>query len=94
MYPNLFKSRYPTLNGRDWINRIDPEDKRAFVEIGLVATDHGKLGGDALVKKYGKKHMRNIARVGAIVTNIRKEWRKAVELETLRIQEEAHDINN
>lgn len=93
-YPNLFKNRYPTLSGRDWINSIDPEDRQAFIELGLSAMDFGKLGGQATVKRYGKKHMKNIARVGAVVTNVRKYWNKAVEVETQRIAEEAQRQNN
>jgi len=81
-YPNLFKARYTSLQGKDWINSIDPEDKQAFIQLGLQEADYGRSGGNALVKKYGRKHMKNIARIGAIVTNIRKEWARAVERET------------
>lgn len=86
-YPNLFKSRYPSLQGKDWINSIEPEDRQAFIQIGLQETGYGKSGGHAVVKKYGKKHMKSIARIGAIMTNIRKEWNRAVERETLLAEE-------
>lgn len=43
----LFKSRYDPLTGKDWIRRVDPEDRAAFVHIGQAATDFGKLGGSA-----------------------------------------------
>lgn len=86
-YPNLFKSRYPVLNGKDWINSVDPEDKQAFIQIGLQETDYGRSGGHAVVKKYGRKHMKSIARIGAIMSNIRREWNRAVERETLLVEE-------
>jgi hypothetical protein len=88
LYPNLFKSRYPVLQGRDWINTIEPDDKQAFIQIGLQATDYGKLGGAALVKTKGKKYMKRIARRGAIMANIRKWWNRAVMEETARLAEE------
>lgn len=44
-YPNLFKSRYPELIGRDWIRRVEPDDRTAFVHIGLAAFDYGRQGG-------------------------------------------------
>jgi hypothetical protein len=96
LYPNLFKSRYATLRGRGraWINTIDPEDRQAFINIGLAATNYGKSGGQATVKIYGKKHMRNIGRIGAIATNSWKAWHRAVEIETQRIAEEAQRQNN
>lgn len=47
IYPNLFKSRYPFLKGRDWILTIDPDDLRAFVEIGMKHHDFGRKGGKA-----------------------------------------------
>ena len=46
-YPALFKRRYPRLKGKDWIRRIDPDDRRAFVQIGLLATENGHKGGKA-----------------------------------------------
>lgn len=81
-YPNLFKSRYANLQGSNWINSIDPDDKKAFIEIGLQETDHGAKGGHALLKKYGREHLKQMARIGGIVSSIRKQWNKAVERET------------
>ena len=89
LYPNLFKSRYTNLQGRNWLTTIEPEDKKAFIEIGLQATDYGAKGGQTTVKKYGRKHMKRIGRIGAIATNIRKEWNKAFEAEIIRLQEVA-----
>lgn len=86
-YPDLFKSRYPKLQGRDWVKHIDPEDRRVFVELGLSETNFGKSGGQVTVKKHGRKHMKHIGRIGAIVTNIRREWNQAVEIETSRLKE-------
>jgi len=53
-YPNLFKSRYLNLSGSDWINKIDAEDKKAFIELGLKHAEYGKLGG-AKRAKTGKR---------------------------------------
>lgn len=78
-YPGLFRSRYPVLRGKDWIKALEPDDLKAFVEIGLQETDHGRKGGLALVRKYGREHMQKIARVGAIATNGLKEWRRKVQ---------------
>lgn len=80
-YPDLFLSRYSELKGRDWIRRVEPDDRAAFVDIGLQENNHGKMGGDALVKKHGKDHMKNIGRIGAIVTNSWKFWNKAMQEE-------------
>lgn len=46
-YPGLFKARYAELRGRDWIRRVEAEDRQAFIEIGLAATDYGRKGGQA-----------------------------------------------
>ena len=77
MYPSLFKSGY-SLHGRDWVRRIDPEDLRVFVDIGLAAADFGRKGGKALVAKRGSEYMSKIGRRGAIVTNIQKQFKAAV----------------
>lgn len=83
MYPNLFNSRY-TLQGRDWVRLLDPEDLRVFVDIGLQHADHGKKGGRGLVAKRGREHMSRIGRIGAIITNSWKSWNKAVAEENER----------
>lgn len=44
-YPNLFKNRYQQLTGKDWLRSVLPEDRRAFVSIGMQAHDYGRLGG-------------------------------------------------
>lgn len=46
-YPDLFKRRYNSLTGKDWIRSVLPEDRRAFVHIGMQAHDYGRLGGKA-----------------------------------------------
>lgn len=46
-YPDIFKSRYPSLKGRNWICTIEPDDLKAFVEIGMKANDYGRRGGKA-----------------------------------------------
>jgi hypothetical protein len=47
VYPNLFKNRYPLLKGKNWLQTVSPEDKRAFIEIGLHHALNGVLGGIA-----------------------------------------------
>lgn len=83
-FPNLFNSRY-SLQGRDWVRLLEPEDLRVFVDIGLKAMDHGRLGGRGLVKKHGPAHMRKIGRIGAIASNSRKQWNRAVAEENDRL---------
>ena len=46
-YKGIFKNRYPSLQGKDWLKRIDPEDQKAFYHIGFTASDYGKKGGKA-----------------------------------------------
>lgn len=46
-YPNLFKSRYPSLKGKDWIRRIESDDRRVFVRIGQAEHEYGRKGGRA-----------------------------------------------
>jgi hypothetical protein len=84
MFPNLFLSRYTELKGRDWLRRIEPEDRAVFVDIGLKANGHGQLGGKAVVKKYGKEHLSRIGRIGAIATNSIKAWNRALQEELNR----------
>lgn len=79
-YSGIFKSRY-ALKGRDWVRKISKEDLAVFVDMGLKAHNHGKMGGDAVVKKHGKDHMKSIGRIGAIVTNSWKFWNKAIQEE-------------
>lgn len=78
MYQGLFKSRYPSLHGKDWIRNISTEDLQVFIDIGQSASDHGRLGGKSLVKKRGKKYMKEIARRGALVTNMKKYFARAI----------------
>ena len=42
-----FKAKYGKLQGRDWITRIDPEDKDVFVRVGQSHAEYGRLGGQA-----------------------------------------------
>lgn len=76
-YPDLFKSRYD-LRGKDWLRRIDPADRKAFVEIGHRESDWGRLGGQALYQQRGSSYMSKIGYRGAIVTNIQKAFKAAV----------------
>lgn len=43
---NYFKEKY-NLHGRDWLNRIDPADKQAFMHILNSHNGYGYLGGKA-----------------------------------------------
>ena len=45
-FPDLFKSRY-VLQGKDWIRRVEPDDRKAFVQIGMRFHNYGKMGGKA-----------------------------------------------
>lgn len=75
-FPGLF-SPYSPLEGKDWIRKLDREARAVFVDIGLKACNHGRLGGEALVRKYGREHMREIGRRGAIKTNQIKAQKRA-----------------
>lgn len=77
-YQNLFLSRYPDLSGKDWVRHIDPDDLQVFVDIGLKANQHGKLGGKAIVQQKGREYMAKIGRIGAIAANSKREWLKAI----------------
>ncbi len=46
-YPDLFKTSYPVLQGKDWLRRVNPEDRAAFSSIGREFHDHGRMGGEA-----------------------------------------------
>jgi hypothetical protein len=74
----IFKARYPVLKGRDWVRRIDPEDRVVFVSIGMEANLHGVIGGQRLAQKKGRAYMAKIGRIGAIVANSKRAWNKAL----------------
>ena len=67
-FPNLFQP-YAPLRGKDWIRKLDREALAVFVDIGLKAAEHGRLGGRALLNKRGVEYMREIGRRGAIKAN-------------------------
>jgi len=46
LYPNLFKNFEPR-QGKAWVRNLPAEERRVFVEIGLQAADHGRMGGVA-----------------------------------------------
>lgn len=75
-FPGLF-GPYSPLEGRDWIRKLDREALAVFVDIGLKACNHGKLGGQALVQKRGREWMREIGRRGAIKANVVKALKRA-----------------
>lgn len=74
----VFKARYPVLKGKDWVRKIDPEDRAVFVSIGAEAHLHGIKGGNALFKAKGNDYMKRIGRIGAIVANSKRAWQKAL----------------
>lgn len=43
----IFTAKYQDLTGKDWVRRIEAEDRAVFVDLGLQALDHGKMGGEA-----------------------------------------------
>ena len=43
----VFKSRYPKLKGKAWVKTIEPDDLKAFVQIGQRHHQYGVLGGMA-----------------------------------------------
>lgn len=45
--PGLFKKDYIDRRGSDWVRRLPKEDLQVFVDLGLKAFDHGKMGGRA-----------------------------------------------
>lgn len=47
LYPHLFKNKYPTLRGRDWVRRLPDEDLQVFIDLGMRAWDYGRVGGRA-----------------------------------------------
>lgn len=55
-YKGIFKNRYPELKGRDWIKSIDPEDRQAFIRLGLKCAEYGRLGGIARAKNGKRDH--------------------------------------
>jgi hypothetical protein len=78
MYLNLFKNKYSVLKGKDWVRRIEPEDRAVFVSIGMEANLHGVIGGRRLAQKRGRAYMSKIGRIGAIVANSKRAWNKAL----------------
>lgn len=75
MYPNLFRNKYPSLRGKAWVKALEPEDLQVFIDIGLQACEHGRLGGLAISKR-GREYMSKIGRIGAIVTNSKRLWNR------------------
>lgn len=56
LYPGLFKNRYQSLKGRNWLTAIPEEDRKAFSEIGLTEQrarniNIHQIGGKAAAKK-------------------------------------------
>jgi len=45
-YPGLFKA-YPDRQGKDWLRRVDHDDRQAFSRIGREEMFHGYMGGKA-----------------------------------------------
>ena len=74
--PGLFQ-KYQPLQGKGWIKALPAEELRVFVDIGLKACDHGRVGGKALVQKRGREWMRWIGRNGAIKANQIKALKRA-----------------
>jgi len=73
-YPNLF-AKYQPLKGKAWIKALPRDELQVFIDIGLQACEHGRLGGLAIAKR-GREHMSKIGRIGAIVTNSKRLWNR------------------
>lgn len=59
----IFKAKYgDALQGLDWINKIEPEDRKLLIEIGLRATDYGRTGGRARAEKAIRDNKGHFAR--------------------------------
>lgn len=86
-YRGLFKSKYKVLAGKDWIRGIDKEDLSVFIDIGLQHADRGRMGGNKLFEKYGREHMKQMGKVGALVVNLRKYFQRAIEEENERLSQ-------
>lgn len=63
IYPNLFKSRYSFLSGRDWIKSIHPDDKKHLLKLDLsilnlvdsVETQEQKMEKEILLDDFVNK---------------------------------------
>lgn len=60
----IFKAKYgAALQGRaDWINAIEPEDRKLLIEIGMRAWDYGRAGGRARAEKAVRDSKGHFAR--------------------------------
>ena len=41
------KRRYPVLKGKDWIRKIEPDDRKALLHVVRSFGEHGRKGGRA-----------------------------------------------
>lgn len=82
-YTGLFAKHQP-LKGRAWIKSLPPEDRAVFVQIGLEENRHGQLGGRAIYMQRGRGYMSSLGRIGAIATNSKKAWKRALQEELER----------
>lgn len=82
-YPDLF-ARYEKT-GKDWIKALPPDELQAFIRLGFMHSNYGRDGGKAIVEQRGKDYMSHIGRIGAIVTNSKKAWIKAMQDEMERL---------
>ena len=53
----IIKSRYPVLSGKDWMRRVNPEDKRVIMERVHIYGLSGRIGG-LYRAKFGKRDNR------------------------------------
>ena len=57
LYSGIFKNSYPELKGKNWLQSVSIEDKKAFIQIGFIASDCGRKGGISRGKN-GKRDKR------------------------------------
>ena len=50
---DYFKTKY-NLRGRDWIRRIDPEDRQALTHLAFECSEYGKRGGRVRASKAAR----------------------------------------
>ncbi|MHC4752301.1 MAG: hypothetical protein ACYTFW_20805 [Planctomycetota bacterium] len=64
-FQGLFKSKYPDLQGRDWINQLSVEDRKVFTWIWQRSHEFGHLGGLARARSAKRDNRGRFASNGS-----------------------------
>lgn len=64
-HPGLFKKRYDSLSGKDWLKGVSPEDRSAFGKLGFMALA-AKVGYAVALKIIGGGNRRTQAGSGPV----------------------------